>query len=779
MEDKLESYRGISLKAVEFYGVTTTYNESGEAIRRVYPYPHRPKLRYLPKDFSKNTGFTTDHLFGQDKFNEGSSPFLTIVEGEDDCLAAYEILGHKYPVVSLPSATMSSKLKQNVHKYIDSFDKILVATDSDGPGDKAAATIAELFPTKTYRVSLTLHKDAQEYLEAGHETDFLFAWKNAKKYVPEFDTSTPDDYIALLNESEEDSYLPIGIEAYDKEHKGIFKGHMTLITAPEGSGKCLHPDQGVLMYDGSTKMAKDIMAGDKLIGPDSLVRNVLSITTGQEEMFRIIPTKGEPWICNKSHILSLVHSVSGEIVHITVEDYLNKGSDFKKHHLQYRSDVKAFSPQGRTSFNAYLVGAYLGDGHTHRCAISLGPKKDEVREHLKSILKTEGQEVYEVPSTGCTEVRIHTNWNRDNSFWGFIKPYVEKDSRRVPSEYKTASWSQRCALLAGLLDTDGSTKDNKGAEITQKSEALANDVCFVARSLGLAAYKKEKVVNSTSYWRVSISGDLTELPCLRLKFKPKGQRKSVLRTGISVESIGVGSYAGFCLDGDRRFLLDDFTVTHNTEWLHYLEHHLLSNYPDVPFACCHLEESKLRTTLAWASYNLGKNVTRKDLIDDVSEVEESIKKLTSRENAHLFKIGTDEDPTVLIDRVKYYARVFDCQYFFIEPIQDLAQQYDGAESTERFLSKIAVQLARIADDLNIGIIIIGHENDEGQVSDCRKLAKQASVRIRLIRDLENPDPVIRNTTTIRSTKNRPTAFVGYAGQVRFDPDTFTISEVFE
>ena len=453
LEEKLEAYRGIGLKSVEFYGVTTTYNESGESIRRVYPYPHRPKLRYLPKDFSKNTGFTTDHLFGQDKFNEGSSPFLTIVEGEDDCLAAYEILGHKYPVVSLPSATMSSKLKQNVHKYIDSFDKILVATDSDGPGDKAAATIAELFPTKTYRVSLTLHKDAQEYLEAGHETDFLFAWKNAKKYVPEFDTSTPDDYIALLNESEEDSYLPTGIEAYDEEHKGIFRGHMTLITAPEGSGK--------------------------------------------------------------------------------------------------------------------------------------------------------------------------------------------------------------------------------------------------------------------------------------------------------------------------------------TEWLHYLEHHLLSNYPDVPFACCHLEESKLRTTLAWASYDLGKNVTRKDLIDDVSEVEESIKKLTSRENAHLFKIGTDEDPTVLIDRVKYYARVFDCEYFFIEPIQDLAQQYEGAESTERFLSKIAVQLARIADDLNIGIIIIGHENDEGQVSDCRKLAKQASVRIRLIRDLENPDPVIRNTTTIRSTKNRPTAFVGYAGQVRFDPDTFTISEVFE
>src|SRR5690606_17194333 len=42
------------------------------------------------------------------------------------------------------------------------------------------------------------------------------------------------------------------------------------------------------------------------------------------------------------------------------------------------------------------------------------------------------------------------------------------------------------------------------------------------------------------------------------------QKKDVLRTGITVEEIGVGEYFGFEIDGDRLFMLGDFTVTHNT-----------------------------------------------------------------------------------------------------------------------------------------------------------------------------------------------------------------------
>ena len=56
------------------------------------------------------------------------------------------------------------------------------------------------------------------------------------------------------------------------------------------------------------------------------------------------------------------------------------------------------------------------------------------------------------------------------------------------------------------------------------------------------------------------------IPCklARKRNPPRRQKKDVLRTGWRMEALGEGDYYGFTLDGDGRFLLKDFTVTHNT-----------------------------------------------------------------------------------------------------------------------------------------------------------------------------------------------------------------------
>jgi hypothetical protein len=40
-------------------------------------------------------------------------------------------------------------------------------------------------------------------------------------------------------------------------------------------------------------------------------------------------------------------------------------------------------------------------------------------------------------------------------------------------------------------------------------------------------------------------------------------KEVVLLTGFSIQRVGIGDYAGFTVDGDHRYLLGDFTVTHN------------------------------------------------------------------------------------------------------------------------------------------------------------------------------------------------------------------------
>ena len=60
-----------------------------------------------------------------------------------------------------------------------------------------------------------------------------------------------------------------------------------------------------MMHDGTIKLVQDILVGDKLMGDDSTPRNVLSLARGRETMYKVIPTKGDSYTVNESHILSL------------------------------------------------------------------------------------------------------------------------------------------------------------------------------------------------------------------------------------------------------------------------------------------------------------------------------------------------------------------------------------------------------------------------------------------------------------------------------------------
>ena len=94
-------------------------------------------------------------------------------------------------------------------------------------------------------------------------------------------------------------------------------------------------------------------------------------------------------------------------------------------------------------------------------------------------------------------------------------------------------------------------------------------MAFLCRSAGLRASVKPCIKGYRDvkgvYYRVSISGDCSIIPC-RVKRKiadKRQQKKSVLRTGFHVEPAGCGEYFGFTVDGDNRYLLSDFTITHN------------------------------------------------------------------------------------------------------------------------------------------------------------------------------------------------------------------------
>jgi len=215
-----------------------------------------------------------------------------------------------------------------------------------------------------------------------------------------------------------------------------------------------------------------------------------------------------------------------------------------------------------------------------------------------------------------------------------------------------------------------------------------------------------------------------------------------------------------------------------TELMRLLEYNLIME-AKVPIAAMHMEDKKSRHLAGLASYKLKQNLTRMESLPDElkADLYKAVQEIGDTERLWLFEMSESDDPKDILQRIRYMAVGYGIRYFFFEPIQDLAVNRTDGSSTEQFLSQLATKLAWIARELDIAIITVAHENDDGLIRDCRMIYSRAGVVVKLERDKEAMDEVDRNTTEIVSTKNRPTAYTGPVGQLMFNPDTFTLEEI--
>jgi len=216
-----------------------------------------------------------------------------------------------------------------------------------------------------------------------------------------------------------------------------------------------------------------------------------------------------------------------------------------------------------------------------------------------------------------------------------------------------------------------------------------------------------------------------------------------------------------------------------TEFMRYLEWRILTCYPQIKLAIWHMEETKLRSILGLASYKMQMNVTRKDLITTEKmdkRVQESITSLTKDERLYQFFMNDEDDPLDILSHIRYLSQACGVNYIFFEPIQDISAGVGAEEGKEQFLADLAVRLSKLSAELGVGIVTIGHTNDDGAVKYCRMIEQRASVVVDLKRDKMAEDIDERNTTKLLVTKNRPVGPTGYAGQLSFDPVTFTLRE---
>lgn len=364
--------------------------------------------------------------------------------------------------------------------------------------------------------------------------------------------------------------------------------HNVVITGSIGGGKCSPAGTQVIMHDSTLKTVETIVPGDRLMGDSSGYRTVQEIFTGSGNIFEIIPARGDPFRVSEDHILCLKTSTSDTVVELPVRDYLLLPRLEQARYRVYRTGVDW--PEQDVPIDPYWLGLWLGDGTA--CRVDITTMDSEIRDYFcqygvdrgctistRSAGKGAKACVYSLRCGRPINKKTANPLTQKLNIFGMCNPDpYNPGEKHIPQVYIANSRQVRLSILAGLIDTDGSkkTQEEGGYEITLKSMRMAHQIRFLARSLGYYAETKRKIVSARCYYRTTINGAY-DLPVL-LERKKSGCRgvNSTGRIGggadlsdnqkskFAVESVGHETYYGFSLDGNRRYLFKDFTVTHNS-----------------------------------------------------------------------------------------------------------------------------------------------------------------------------------------------------------------------
>jgi hypothetical protein len=308
-------------------------------------------------------------------------------------------------------------------------------------------------------------------------------------------------------------------------------------------------------------------------------------------------------------------------IEITVENYMKLDKWQKMYLMGYKTNNSIEWDSRDVSLDPYLLGLWLGDGtHSHPVIAS---NDIEIQKYILNwcnqndaelihdedlifLIRRKNGTNYKAEDkfaigcgglsdtcTGCKTRKMEICNTPNNETIPQIKTYIKTNpftdklqeynllkNKHIPKSYLNNSRNIRLQLLAGIIDTDGHVsplQNGKRVIITQIEGQLASDIILLSRSLGFVVNVTKTERNNISIFgypkkdyktilHINLSGShLNEIPTLisRKKCEISQPNKDYYRTSIEVIEKEVGQYYGWIVDGNNRFLHEDFTVLRN------------------------------------------------------------------------------------------------------------------------------------------------------------------------------------------------------------------------
>lgn len=376
-----------------------------------------------------------------------------------------------------------------------------------------------------------------------------------------------------------------------------------VIIGPPGSGKCLGKGTPILMYDGSLKNVEDVKIGDNLMGDDNKPRAVLSTTKGVDVMYKIRQSHGDEYIVNSAHLLCLKRIYEPVIVP-------------KSHGTGYTINMMKDNREVYIDCESYEHAEQI-----------FSTMKENVHYTTENILEIKASVYFDI-------VRESTMMPKPSPKYLELMKYKGYKAKDVEFPAGTASVADRYEFIEKLIQNTISnnlaSSDHEHCEIVVKNESHARRIKLICDSLGyhttIEQYvdvrvgytenelKTEDVYSGGSEWKsslletvelgstkvtakagslyfnaylIKLYGDVTKfsfgLPetesIASSSSNPVVVSNSQHLSDIEVIELKPDEYFGFEITGNRRFLLGDCTVTHNTTLIENVMYILKDRYP--------------------------------------------------------------------------------------------------------------------------------------------------------------------------------------------------------
>jgi replicative DNA helicase len=302
---------------------------------------------------------------------------------------------------------------------------------------------------------------------------------------------TLDEIDAIANHGGAMIGVPTGFTDLDQLTNGLHGGQMVVVAARPAVGKALALDTPLPTPDGWTTMG-EIHVGDLLIGADGRPTRVVAATevmvgrpcyeVSFSDGSRIVADAEHQWLTETRTSRRWEPEV--RTTREIAETVWAEPSGLRLNHSVANADALRL-PDRALPLAPYVFGAWLGSRNSD----------------VGRLMATDPEVAMYVEAEGCT---------LDGLSRGPLPDGIA--DTRIPETYLRASEAQRRALLAGLLDTDGTVSRSGAVQFAVTSRRLAEDFRELVHSLGYRAGWSSKRVkgrteDSSTAYLVSFMAD--------------------------------------------------------------------------------------------------------------------------------------------------------------------------------------------------------------------------------------------------------------------------------